>query len=173
MPVQGNCTNAPPLAFENLDGVLNIPLRDMKPGQCLILLSAGFIHLAQDMWLDNLYLRLHKSAPDTTASSMNSLVDAEKAGLWMTNVTMQGDGDGTTDCRDCGIRMLTSLAYIEGTSSLQIIQAECGALICSVHAFFPVSACSVLNSIAVLQMVCSRTLLPHLSLWHPMAVMYT
>lgn len=131
--MQGNCSHAPPLALDQLDSVMHVPLRDMNPGQCLVLVGSGFIELFNfDLWLDNLYLRLHKAGPDDNSNSMKALVDGHNGGLWITNVTMQGDGDNRTDCRDCGAAFLSSVAYIEGSIPVMffayvrcVLQASC------------------------------------------------
>lgn len=72
----------------NLTGAT--PLNDWKPGQCVIVTDVALFSIAQNMWLDNLFFRYKH----TERSSTYKLIYAasETCNLWMTNVTIQGDG---------------------------------------------------------------------------------
>lgn len=38
----------------------------------------------------------------------------QRAKLWMTNITMQGDGQRNDDCDVCGMRSSEAMVYAEG-----------------------------------------------------------
>jgi hypothetical protein len=68
-------------------------LRKLKPGQCLLVLSRGIgdLHAREaDVWLDNLYLRVNRS--ETEAQEHGVMLQFRFGKLWMTNITIQGDG---------------------------------------------------------------------------------
>ena len=95
--MQGNCGDIAP-SFTPPTG--HAPLRDMMPGQCLLLADSPFIQLPQSqLWLDGLHVRL--TSP--RGADFTSLVwTGSNAELWMTGVTLQGNGDGVRDCWHCG-----------------------------------------------------------------------
>jgi hypothetical protein len=97
------------------------PLRSMSPQQCLLRMTSGFVYLFhQHLWMDNFYLRLHKSAqqqsPEDSEESpkIASMLYTVDSHTWLTNVTMQGDGDGDEDCFYCGFMAEGGHTHIEG-----------------------------------------------------------
>lgn len=86
--IQGNCMEQPSSEHLNLTGS-NL-LNDWKPGQCVIVTDIALFSISQNMWIDNLYFRYKH----TQRSSTNKLIFAasKSCNLWMTNVTIQGDG---------------------------------------------------------------------------------
>lgn len=114
--VQGNCTDAPTPP----EGVLLLPdykapLRKMVPQQCLIALDKSFVKVvSQSLWLDSLYLRLHKLEDEDSRDYIGPLVRTDESDIWMMNVTLQGDGDGIADCIICGLEARRGSMYAEG-----------------------------------------------------------
>ena len=66
-----------------------------------------------NMWLDNLYVRL-KSSSTTTYAQLVAVVSTGQ--LWMTGVTLQGNGDGRDDCSTCGL-WSTGLVHAYGAAT--------------------------------------------------------
>lgn len=67
------------------------------------------------MWLDNLYVRTTTPRQANLFQFLN--IYGEDAQLWMTNVTMQGNGDGQSDCNNCGLQVAVNAAvFAEGAS---------------------------------------------------------
>ena len=69
-----------------------------------------------ELWLDNLYVRLTVPVHD----SFDELIaGGSSSNMWMTNVTLQGNGEGNFDCYSCGLSTSGSLyAYGSAASSL-------------------------------------------------------
>lgn len=90
--LQGNCsTRILPGPLDN-SGVA--PLREQRSRQCVLLADVHFISMYQSWWLDNVYIR-HRRTPRTKDSiDFKGVVwcGSVKCNLWMTNVTLQGDG---------------------------------------------------------------------------------
>jgi hypothetical protein len=86
--MQGNCAHEPPSAVAlQLSGA---ELLARKPGQCLLVVSGDTLDVASgNAWLDNLYLRVRSTGADADPAV---LTVHQVAQLWMTNVTIQGDG---------------------------------------------------------------------------------
>jgi hypothetical protein len=115
--MQGNCERAPPEELVNdISGTELLPL---KPKQCLLIAGESLMNVEQgDLWLDGLYVR--QRSAETIYSSLISV--GGQGSLWMTSVTLQGDGDGVANCQQCALDV-TSQLYAEGASStcLQIL----------------------------------------------------
>ena len=94
--MQGNCTGDPPQAFLNsLGGV--VALRPRATQQCVILTDMDLLRIQYGpMWLDNLYVRLRRSARDDQPQLIESEFDGQ---AYLTRMTIQGDGDTTMPCQ--------------------------------------------------------------------------
>lgn len=96
---QGNCTTVPTLGSLGYDESSLLPLRTLKSGQCVMLsMHALFSVSGIPMWLDSVYLRMLPSP----GSYLPPILSTSDTSLWMTNVSLQGDGDGVKDCPVCG-----------------------------------------------------------------------
>ena len=95
--MQGNCGDVAP-SFTPPTG--HAPLRELLPGQCLLLADDNSMLVGGQLWLDGLYVRL-TSPRDGKFSRF--LLSTDNAVLWMTGVTLQGNGSGKRDCIYCGV----------------------------------------------------------------------
>lgn len=114
LTVQGNCADPPPSAV-----ALQLSGDGLAPrlgSQCILTTPADTLHVsAGSVWLDRLYLRLRATG---VADPLINLVSANKAGrLWMTNVTMQGDGDRDCQGVSCGA---ANGALIQGAACMRV-----------------------------------------------------
>lgn len=86
--IQGNCSTEPSA------GDLSLPeedsLDDWRPGQCMLITDVGFMYLTYNIWLDSLYIRHHRTR--RSASTVVLACMSKGCNLWMTDVTLQGDG---------------------------------------------------------------------------------
>lgn len=109
--MQGNCVDPPPSAVAlQLSGNGLAPRRG---NQCVLTTPVDTIQVnAGNVWLDSLYLRLRTTG---VTFSYPGLISSTAAGrLWMTNITMQGDGDAT--CRGLSCEVAAG-ALIQGTDA--------------------------------------------------------
>lgn len=106
--LQGNCSHEP--TAEQLP-LYNGAQSEWKPGQCVILTDVELVELELQLWLDNLYIR-HVTTPRTDTVSVLWCV-TEMCQMWMTSVTIQGDGDG--DPSSGALWVTGGLVYAEGT----------------------------------------------------------
>lgn len=65
-----------------------------------------------DLWLDGLYVR--QKTEDKSYSSLISV--GGQGSLWMTAVTLQGDGNSIANCHQCALDV-TSQLFAEGMNS--------------------------------------------------------
>lgn len=111
--LQGNCTDLPAPTHGSL-GLLasSAPLRSLKPHQCVILSDNSPFQVSfADLWIENVYVRM----VTPSSGALDPLLTAERSSVWMTNVTLQGDGDKSTDCTLCGFSAFgSSKLYAEG-----------------------------------------------------------
>ena len=96
--MQGNCvqTSGTDNSFQQTDGT--VPLRDLAPGQCLVLANESPFTVTGKLWLEGLYFRRH--SPSSLNFAIGSGFGAE---LWLTNVVIQGSGSVEDTCHTCGI----------------------------------------------------------------------
>jgi hypothetical protein len=89
--VQGNCASVDPPSASFPSG--HAPLRSLLPNQCLLLADHHLqAVLGGKLWLDSLYVRRTTQVTGSVFSLLQVLgSDAE---MWMTGVTLQGNGDG-------------------------------------------------------------------------------
>lgn len=120
--VQGNCAAATPTA-ESVGLLPNgqAPLRGFTPGQCLVAVDHELLVVSDsEVWLDSLYVRLVLPRNQTFFEFVfvqggGDIRVGPSAALYMTNVTMQGNGDDAVDCVDCGVGVsFNSGVYAEG-----------------------------------------------------------
>jgi hypothetical protein len=116
--MQGNCSAVAPPSL-NLPAN-HVPLRPFLPGQCLLLIDADLlvVERKRQLWLDRLYMRITDPRDGLPFDSFIR-VDYSGAELWVTGVTMQGNGDGIRDCWGCAMGAFREgRVYAEGTQSL-------------------------------------------------------
>lgn len=105
------------------------PLKTLNPRQCVVIFERNVMHVeGSSLWLDNVHFRFRgAAAADTaaagagaadTALAFDEVINASlSARVWMTNVTMQGDGTGNLTCSQCGMEVAQSAAvYAEGAA---------------------------------------------------------
>ena len=83
--MQGNCGDVAP-SFTPPTG--HAPLRDLLPGQCLLLADHDLMWVGGQLWLDNLYVRLTSPREDEFGYFLG-FADASSEG-WLTG----GDAAG-------------------------------------------------------------------------------
>ena len=85
----------------------------LGPRQCLLLADTDLLYVGgTKLWLDGLYVRLTTPRDDVFFRFIE--VGETIGELWMTNVTLQGNGDGALDCYTCGLDLWSSAVYAEG-----------------------------------------------------------
>jgi hypothetical protein len=82
------------------------------PGQCVIVSDLELMEPTQELWLDGLYIRHHRTNRTDTAAVIGCF---ESCNLWMTTVTIQGDG--SQDPTRGAIWIETGQVYAEGVAS--------------------------------------------------------
>ena len=114
---QGDCTSAPlPV---NPGGAELAPLKTNDEGhtQCVIFTPSDLFRVeeqdGQQLWIDNLYLRVAKNSAAEEQDVLPSLlaIDAPNAEVWATDMTFQSDG---LACRGLALDDATSKVYVEG-----------------------------------------------------------
>jgi hypothetical protein len=100
--MQGNCNSEAEFGTVPLK---HAPLRRLLPRQCLILANHNVLEVwDSQLWLDSLYFRL--TNPQKGSFDQFVIVKGPIAEVWMTSVTLQGNGDFVQDCVDCGFTVL-------------------------------------------------------------------
>ena len=112
----------PPTCFTPPTG--HVPLRSVLPGQCLLLADHNLMDVPGSLWLDGLYVRLTSPRGVIYLSLISSMSGTETQ-LWMTGVTLQGNGDGVFDCWVCGMLVTGSLHANGAVLSNTFVQHEC------------------------------------------------
>lgn len=116
--MQGNCDEAPPEGFFE-QAETDIAPRDLLPQQCVILAHfSPFKVVDSSVWTDNVFLRIGGG------SFFAPWQGTEGSRMWFTNVTVQGNGQSSTD--EC----LSGCEYIpvKGSQLLQgvlLLPATC------------------------------------------------
>jgi hypothetical protein len=116
--MQGNCAAAPPSAASlGLSGAALLPL---LPYQCLLIADMDLLYAVStsQLWLDGLYVRYRRTA---CVDEFYEFLKTESK-MWMTAVTLQGDGDGVDDCDTCGV-CSGGQVYAEG--AMRATQERC------------------------------------------------
>jgi hypothetical protein len=114
--MQGNCYSVETPSASFPSG--HAPLRPLLPNQCLLLADEDLLNVrAGNLWLDSLYVRL--TTPRDAGGVFYGFIQVGfEAAVWMTGVTLQGNGDGVEDCWACGlIFWAKARVYAEGAAS--------------------------------------------------------
>lgn len=108
--MQGNCTSEPSsIAF----GLTGAPFIDRRPGQCLIVTDVRLFSSKQDIWIDSLYLRYHSTSRSLSDAAEDLIwCSTASCNLWMTSITLQGDG--ITDTKYGGMQAVGGNVYADG-----------------------------------------------------------
>jgi hypothetical protein len=161
--MQGNCAGAPPSAASL--GLSGAPLLPLLPYQCLLisdmrLLGLGF---SSQLWLDGLYVRYRRMGrypPDDFGYHTEEFITIW-ASLWMTAVTLQGDGDGIFECQSCGLFTFGNV-YAEGV--LRVCHnarcSSCAPIVAPQRLLPPRPACTIHSRPAARALPCLAFLLP-------------
>lgn len=105
--LQGNCQDPPSASSLGILGVA--PLWPRLPGQCVVVISTILFEMAGgNLWLDSIYLRHQRF------TGLASITTFEGSNLWMTDVYIQGDGK--SDCSQCGLILTSTQAHVMGTA---------------------------------------------------------
>jgi hypothetical protein len=111
--MQGNCAGAPPSAASL--GLSGTPLLPLLPYQCLLIADINLLGTAyHELWVDGLYVRYRRTGrflPNQDGYLFDEFIYSYDR-MWMTAVTLQGDGNGIVDCDRCGQRH--EFLYAEG-----------------------------------------------------------
>lgn len=68
-----------------------VPLESLKPSQCLLITDSILGSVNRNTWLDNLYIRYHRTDRSTGGDVVMECA-SESCNVWLTNMTFQGDG---------------------------------------------------------------------------------
>jgi hypothetical protein len=118
--MQGNCAAAPPSAASlGLSGA-QPALLPLLPYQCLLIADMDLLFASRpsQLWLDGLYVRYSRTA--RVDSFYEFLFTYGK--MWMTAVTLQGNGDGVDDCTTCGV---WSGGQVNAEGAMRATQERC------------------------------------------------
>lgn len=103
-------------------------LRPLLPRQCLLLADWHLLEVyTSKLWLDGLYVRL--ATPRCTAGIGDALLEVwYGAEVWMTDITLQGNGDSVHDCLRGWLFVFgAGSVYAEGEVN-SFLHALCGFL---------------------------------------------
>jgi hypothetical protein len=145
--LQGNCAGAPPSAASlGLSGASLLPL---LPYQCLLIADVNLLdtELDSQLWLDGVYVRYRRTGRfplDSSGYHFYGFIFSYGS-LWMTAVTLQGDGDGILDCEKCGVDTSFGNVYAEG--ALLVCHnawcSSCARIAAPQHLLPPHRACAI------------------------------
>lgn len=133
--LQGDCRVKPSLRDFNLFAA-QTQLLDVKNRQCLVVTDNTFVSATNKMWLSKLYVRLTDPAADSAILFAENgdpiewpkpvFVRASGAdgGLWMTEVTLQGDGIREAQGLDAATAVVATGAPLTCISVTQICPLE-------------------------------------------------
>ena len=116
--MQGNCSAVPP--SEDLlrlpEG--SAPLQPLNQQQCVLIVSGSLFSVDESsLWFDNIYVRA-RVEPDSDPFQ-EFLEIRDEGRVWMTNVTMQGDGTKKQICKECGVEAIyDAKLYAQGSVPL-------------------------------------------------------
>lgn len=88
------------------------PLVSPLPGQCVLFTDVNLLTSDQNLWLDNLYIRHHSTARTDTGHVVGCY--SKDCNLWMTSVTLQGDGVSDPWAQASGMAIVAGQVYAEG-----------------------------------------------------------
>ena len=140
--MQGNCTQPPPqdlLPADYDDTAGDFPMLPLRKNQCLLLIDGPLLAAEERLWLDGLYIRMKRQerSQDEVVFTQTWDVPFERRGLWMTDVTIQGDS-GPLVVLNLGARGgFRHLAWgVQTESNLYAQGACCARCAKKRHAFF-------------------------------------
>ena len=113
--VQGNCKSQPSAAELGLAGTAG--LQDWQAGQCVIVTDVRLMSVFQNLWLHGLYIRHHATTRTGTESWSVVWCGSKDCNLWMTDVTIQGDG--SKDSGKGALHVSGGQVYAEGVALSQ------------------------------------------------------
>lgn len=105
---QGNCSSATTAAALSLSE--GVPLSERQVGQCLLVTDLQCIQVYQNLWPHCLYIRHHRTPRTHTEDVVYCAT--EYCNLWMTDVTLQGDG--SKDPSWGGMSVIGGQVYAKG-----------------------------------------------------------
>lgn len=115
--MQGNCSAVPPSQDLLLLPEGAAPLQPLKQQQCVLIVSGNLFTVDEsDLWMDNIYVRARVEPDSDPFQEMLEMRD--EARVWMTNVTLQGDGTKKEICKECGLEALYDVKlYAKGAAA--------------------------------------------------------
>jgi hypothetical protein len=128
--IQGNCSSEPSFLALGLSGG-GLPTR--TPGQCVLVTDQALMKLhRQNLWLDSLHIQFVGSSH--AYSCCNSVLlhvsGAGTANLWLTTVTLQGEGGAFSSSYYAGaIEVDGAQLYAEGGDPLSPFSRLCNAAV--------------------------------------------
>eukprot|EP00892_Ulva_mutabilis_P004628 jgi/Ulvmu1/2537/UM139_0005.1 len=128
--ITGRCTEPTPVVRSHP------PVGQLQPGQCLVQVSTGFLgwfeKAADNVWLDNLYIRgpVHQHSDD---DKVNDVLlhwrPQQPAALWLTNVTLQGGKAGlfasAASAHAQGVRVRNCVHGVEAWAGADVSMVDC------------------------------------------------
>jgi hypothetical protein len=174
--MQGNCTSSAPPSFG--PPTPYAPLLPLSPGQCFLLTDNSLLYvgsaehsaLVQKLWVSGLYVR-HTHPIETQAL----IAIFYGAGVWMDDVTLQGNGDAQADCEICAIQIASSSKLLAAGDALMhgihaVHQKKCRVenmrrdcvWIRSVNDVIPIDNITMLLATVHWNMLCYNHILIHL-----------
>lgn len=118
--LQGNCSTPMPTSASLGLTPTAAPLQPVKPRQCLVISDWSLFEVVGSrVWLEGLYIRMVTSRGGAAYPIGELIPIGDKPGLitpqvWMTNVTLQGNGGAQQECEWCGLRATEASVYAEG-----------------------------------------------------------
>lgn len=124
--VQGNCTEPVPRLLSLSLARDSSPLTDIKPGQCLILADWSVLEVTGTrVWLEGLYIRMVGSRqgslvpiPELLALGTAAESSEEVAEVYMTDMTLQGDGPRGQRCEWCALHARWASLHADGAQRI-------------------------------------------------------
>lgn len=118
--MQGNCTTEK-VSTATLSG-LTVPSEGtLKPGQCAIMTDMRLMDVLQNLWLNNLYIRHHRT--NRTDSVVVLWCGTLQCNLWLTDVSLEGDAEFDPEFGGLGVE--GGQAYAEGVNTVLMLNIEC------------------------------------------------
>lgn len=117
--VKGNCAgvDTPALSLPTS----HAPLRPLLPCQCLRMTNTNVLYVRENgrkEWQDGHNFRLTSPRLLANISYFSAFIIIEQGvDMWMTGVTLQGNGDGSLTCGICRMYVESGSAYVEGVTT--------------------------------------------------------
>jgi hypothetical protein len=120
--MQGNCAAEMPTSEELGLPPGAPPLRPRVGRQCLLLADGAVLATGEgaEVWVDGLYVRL--GTPRQEEFQEFVAAKGKDTMLWLTQVTLQGNGGARKVCAECGLDVgLNAAAYAEGSVGFALV----------------------------------------------------